>query len=235
MYKTLAVSALFLSSSSFASMLEEINCETHDPSLQPYKTKFTWSIERETLDMSMEEFIVKLAAAHPDVEPIHRRWILKLLDKKTGKYSKTQVVRSYHDKGGKNYKIEKVTVQPPWVVNFDGEVLIGTDNGEFGGELLRVDKANNMILLEEMNVEDVYKMPFGVVVTSGLAHLSSNSGKISLLTPDFKMETLFGLIGSPQSSWLLSNGDLLINSYPKGSQVLTQKGYLKRVKCATSQ
>ncbi|MBQ4836622.1 hypothetical protein [Pseudoalteromonas luteoviolacea] len=235
MYKTLAFSALFLSSGSFASMLEEINCETYDPSLQPYKTKFTWGIERETLDMPLEEFFAKLAVAYPDVEPAHRRWLFKLLDKKTGKYSKTQVVRSYQEQAGKSYKIEKVTVQPPWVVNVDGEILIGTNNGEFGGELLRVDKANNMTLLEQMNVEDVYKMPFGVVVTSGLAHLSSNTGKISLLTPDFKLETLFGLIGSPQSSWLLGNGDLLINSYPKGTQVLTKKGYLKRVKCATSQ
>ena len=74
-------------------------------------------------------------------------------------------------------------------------------------------------------------MPFGLVVTSGLAHMMSNEGEVNLITNQFKLTKLFSLIGMPKSSWKLDNGDLLINSYPSGSQVLTKLGYLKRVEC----
>jgi len=66
---------------------------------------------------------------------------------------------------------------------------------------------------------------------SGLAHMSSSEGEVNLITNQFKLTQLFSLIGVPKSSWKLNNGDLLIKSYPSGSQVLTKSGYLKRVEC----
>jgi hypothetical protein len=50
-----------------------------------------------------------------------------------------------------------------------------------------------------------------------LAHLRSNDGEINLVTKDFKLENLYNLVGMPSTSWILHNGDWLINSYPWGS------------------
>ncbi|MDX3775521.1 hypothetical protein QE250_15495, partial [Chromatiaceae bacterium AAb-1] len=130
--------------------------------------------------------------------------------------------------------IEHQTIQPHVIFKIGSNIIAGSSNGEFGGELVLIDGDGKVSHIQEMNVEDIYQMPFGIVVTSGLAHLSSNYGDIHLIDGDFKVEKLFGLVGMPRSSWLLDNGDLLINSYPSSSQVLTKAGYLKRVSCIAS-
>jgi hypothetical protein len=108
-------------------------------------------------------------------------------------------------------------VQPDLVVNFGTTLIAASNNGEFGGEVVVIDESNNVVLIKEMNVEDIHPMPFGLVVTSGLAHLRSNDGEINLVTKDFKLENLYNLVGMPSTSWILHNGDWLINSYPWGS------------------
>ncbi|WP_462152570.1 hypothetical protein [Pseudoalteromonas xiamenensis] len=212
-----------------ANWFEKIECGTYDKSIYPYKTNFKPSVTNEELDITIKEFIELRNKALADVKPEHRFEIIEVIERATGKYRKTYARKVYGEE--REFVIEQSTIQPPWIISLGNNILIGTDNGEFGGELLRIDRENKIERLEHMNVEDIYKMPFGVVVTSGLAHMHSNNGKISLITPDFKVETLYGLIGKPQSSWLLENGDLLINSYPRGSQVLTKSGQLKRVSC----
>jgi hypothetical protein len=112
--------------------------------------------------------------------------------------------------------------------------ITGSNNGEFGGELLLIDENDKITLIERMNVKDIFEMPFGLVVTSGLAHLSWNYGDIHFINSDFEIEKLYSLVGMPVSTWHLESGDLLINSYPSGSQVLTKNGYMKRVQCVAN-
>ena len=87
-----------------------------------------------------------------------------------------------------------------------------------------------------MNVEDIYEFKFGYAVTEGLSHMSSNNGMLYLVTFLNKkphLSKLFGLIGAPESSLKLANGDLLINSR-EGSQILKSDGSLVRVSCKSS-
>jgi hypothetical protein len=114
--------------------------------------------------------------------------------------------------------------------------LAGDSQGEFGGELVFVNNSGVVELIQDMNMEDIYKFDFGYVVTAGLSHMSSDSGVLYLITflnGKPQIIKLFGLIGSPKTSLKLSNGDLLINSR-NGSQVLKSDGSLIRVSCVSS-
>jgi len=217
---------LFLCSFSIsANIFESITCGKYDGSIYPNKTEFKGSVEREVTDVGINEFFDELGK----IEPSEPQWLFTLIDRETGKYKKSFPKR--HPNSDSGVAIEHQTIQPQLIYRVGENILAGNNNGEFGGSLVLIDKNNKVTLIEEMNVEDIYEMPFGLIITSGLAHMSWNYGDIHLINANFKLEKLYSLVGMPQSSWLLENGDLLINSYPTGSQVLTKSGYLKRVQC----
>lgn len=228
MIKLFGIVSLFLSCSVQADIFEKIDCGSFDASKYPNKHYFKESTTSSIVNSGAEDFFVDIkrsgqeTKSGPDV-------ILKLIDRNTGKYQKSFLRKSPHIKG--KFAVEHQTVQPGVLVHVGDKVLVGSNNGEFGGELILIDSNDKLVLLGEMNVEDIHEMPFGFVVTSGLAHMMSNEGEINLITSDFKLNKLFNLIGQPASSWKLNNGDLLINNYPAGAQVLTHSGYLKRVEC----
>lgn len=225
--KRIAIFALLLSFSATAKFSEELVCGTYDGSEPPYKKMFKGSLETEMTeaDADVRYFFDTLGETTFE----QRQWIFELVDKETAKYKKSYPRRSPN--ANNKVAIEHQTIQPHVVFKIGSNIIAGSNNGEFGGELVLIEENGNVSHIAEMNVEDIYQMPFGVVLTSGLAHMSSNFGDIHIIQDDFKLEKLYGLVGAPRSSWLLNNGDLLINSYPTGSQVLTKAGYLKRVKC----
>lgn len=60
---------------------------------------------------------------------------------------------------------------------FNGE-LLGSDYGEFGGELVFRARDGRITKLLETNVVALHEMPGGVVAITGLAHMSSNRGAV---------------------------------------------------------
>ncbi|MAO30176.1 MAG: hypothetical protein CL595_07920 [Alteromonas sp.] len=216
---------LLCSFSVSANLFEDMKCGAYDASKYPNKTEFKGSAEREVSDSGVKEFFDELG----ETDSSQRQWVFKLVDRATGKYKKSFPRRSPNSKN--EIAIEHQIIQPEIIITLGDKIITGSSNGEFGGELLLIDENDSVTLIKEMNVEDIYEMPFGLVVTSGLAHMSWNYGDIHLINSNFETEKLYSLVGKPKSSWLLDNGDLLINSYPKGSQVLTKSGYLKRVQC----
>jgi hypothetical protein len=216
---------LLCSFSVSANVFEEISCGAYDASKYPNKTEFKGSAEREVSEVGVKEFFDELGEA----DPYQRQWVFKLVDRATGKYKKSFPRKSPNSEN--DIAIEHQIIQPEIILNLGNKIITGSNNGEFGGELLLIDENDKVTLIKEMNVEDIYEMPFGLVVTSGLAHMSWNYGHIHLINSDFEIEKLYSLVGMPKSSWLLENGELLINSYPSGSQVLTKSGYMKRVQC----
>ncbi|MBA6288578.1 hypothetical protein [Colwellia sp. MB3u-4] len=217
---------LFLFSFSLsANIFENISCGEYDASIYPNKTEFKGSTEREITEVGVNEFFDELG----ETDSSQPQWLFKLVNRETGKYKKSFPRRPPNSESG--VVIEHQIIQPKLIINLGEKIIAGSNNGEFGGALVLIDENNKVTLIEEMNVEDIYEMPFGLVVTSGLAHMSGNHGDIHLVNANFKLEKLYSLVGMPKSSWLLENGDLLINSYPSGSQVLTKSGYMKRVQC----
>lgn len=225
--KRIAIFALLLSFSVTAKFSEDMVCGSFNGAEYPYKKIFKGSVETEITeaDADVRYFFDALGETTFD----QRQWLFELVDKETGKYKKSFPRRSpYMDNKA---TIEHQIIQPHVVFKIGSNIIAGSNNGEFGGELVLIEDNGNISHIAEMNVENIYQMPFGVVLTSGLAHMGSNFGNIHIIQDDFKLEKLYGLVGAPRSSWLLSNGDLLINSHSTGSQVLTKAGYLKRVKC----
>ena len=87
----------------------------------------------------------------------------------------------------------------PMELDAFGGRLSGTDEGEWGGELLFKSPAG-VVRLFRQNVRGIYRVPSGVVVFTGLAHLTENEGAIHEVkeTPNGLMtRRLFRLVGVP--------------------------------------
>jgi hypothetical protein len=117
---------------------------------------------------------------------------------------------------------------------FDGW-LLGGNRGEFGGELIYQAGYDGAVhkLLDE-NVEDLYKMPFGFVATTGLAHMGYDGGALYLITRTGKAlpkaSKISDLPAAPMTSWFLTSGDLLVNT-SAGSVVLTADRKIRSIRC----
>jgi hypothetical protein len=117
---------------------------------------------------------------------------------------------------------------------FDGW-LLGGNRGEFGGELMyQIGYEGAVHKLLDENVEDLYKLPFGFVVTTGLAHMGYDGGSLYLVTRTSKdlprASKLAELPAAPQTSWFLRSGDILINT-SAGSVILSKDRKLHPVRC----
>ena len=136
------------------------------------------------------------------------------------------------DENGRN--VEVIDETPVVAVQVGEGWLLGSDRGEWGGALIyRSPEGKDTTLIKD-NIEDVYKFPFGYVVTTGLSHMGLNDGSIYVVTNEngeFKAEKLHGLVSAPKTSWILDNGGLLINMWGGVSAIFSTDGSLRRVNC----
>ena len=63
--------------------------------------------------------------------------LFELVDRSTGKYKKS-FLRTTHD-SEKRLVLEHQTIQPKLSMNLGNKIITGSNNGEFGGELLLID------------------------------------------------------------------------------------------------
>lgn len=220
------------------SYYEEIHCPDFDEStaiqLEPEKSYFKDKVRtRATVEKVSDEQLIEF---HKQFE-VHERPIELSLNKELASQVGAKVVytmRYYREKyrSAKNH-ITTHDIVAPIAFETSHGYLAGDSRGEFGGELVFVDKSGGVEILKDMNVEDIYKFSFGYVITEGLSHMMSNNGSIYLVhfaQGQPEITKLHGLIGAPKSSLKLLSGDLLINT-AHGSQLLKRDGSLIRVKC----
>lgn len=102
-------------------------------------------------------------------------------------------------------------------VKVEGGYLVGSDNGEWGGEITFVDLNNDPFAILNENMEAIYKMTHGIIAVTGLAHMSMNSGFIQTLGRGadgrWAATKWRALPGAPKFSRLLKDGRLLISCY----------------------
>lgn len=121
------------------------------------------------------------------------------------------------------------------IMAFDGW-LLGGDQGEFGGGIVYERYDHPQLFLSNENVEDIFRMSFGYVVTTRYVHLMGDDsiGSLILVTQNGSApptaRKIYDLPAAASTSWLLESGDLLINT-GKGSVVLGQDRSLKPIKC----
>jgi len=95
---------------------------------------------------------------------------------------------------------------------FDGE-LLGSDRGEWGGELVFRDRIGAVHRLINRDVRGIVRMPFGIVVFTGLAHMGSSTGgiySVARRTDGAVAATLIhDLRGAPEAIRWTTRGDLV--------------------------
>ena len=225
MRKLLTFLFLFSSLTKASVLFPLIECGEYRPDPDTAKLSFEFSSQSE-LSTDYKAFFEQVKHI-PENEP---QWLYELLDAATYKYKKVFPNPSKKDAEGKTY-IETLIIQPSFAVRFNNVVVAGFNNGEFGAEIVKIEQNGKVSLIKSLNVEDVYRVNQGLLIVSGLAHMSFNEGMTYLLNDNMELQKYYGLVGAPTSSWKLSDGPILINSYKNGSQVLQSDGTLKRVTC----
>ncbi|MBL9188019.1 MAG: HEAT repeat domain-containing protein [Opitutaceae bacterium] len=105
--------------------------------------------------------------------------------------------------------------------------LLGTDGGEWGGELVFRDAAGATHTLLHANTQGIVRMPFGIVAVTGVAHLMINHG--FLYAVDFEpgrtptARRWKSLPGAPRRVGVLENGNLFV-ACVGGDIVVTPSG-----------
>lgn len=98
---------------------------------------------------------------------------------------------------------------------FDGW-LLGSSRGEFGGELVYRPDGGEDVLLEAVNIEDIYRMGDVFVATAGRGTIDSINGFGSVIIVGQSAGGITAssleLPGAPGSSWLVRPDALLINT-----------------------
>ena len=88
--------------------------------------------------------------------------------------------------------------------------LLGTNNGEWGGELLFATSAGDVDILVKDNVHGIVKNDTGIFAFTGLAHMSANSGHIYKISQadsgDIRASDLGELPGAPSNVHQLPDG-----------------------------
>lgn len=128
--------------------------------------------------------------------------------------------------------VDTVDEVPVVGIPVEGGWLLGSDRGEWGGNLVfKPSKGTTKKLIDD-NIEDIYVFPHGYIVTAGLTHMGMDQGSIYLVNKEnYEVTKLYALTSAPKTSWLLKDGNLLINMWSGGSTIYKKNGHLSRIKC----
>jgi hypothetical protein len=111
-----------------------------------------------------------------------------------------------------DHGVAKITRADFVLTAFDG-VLLGSDRGEWGGELVFRDRDGKFHQLINRDVHGIVRTPSGIVVFVGLAHLSSSTGGIYRVDLDddgtVAATLIHDLHGSPGAIQWTMRGDLV--------------------------
>jgi hypothetical protein len=115
--------------------------------------------------------------------------------------------------------------------------LLGSDRGEFGGELVLAnenDPKKQPKNLYYANIEDLFLMKYGVLATTGYFHLDQDVGSILLVTFSKsggpQVEEIFKLPAGVQTSWVTTDDKLLVNT-SKGTFAISSPTKIEQVRC----
>ena len=115
--------------------------------------------------------------------------------------------------------------------------LLGSDRGEFGGELVLARDENNPesqpeIILRD-NIADMFVMPYGIVVVAGLAHMGYDHGAVYLLKFSGSkpiVKKIYDLQSTVVSSWHTKDENILVNTR-LGSYLIESPTEMGQVNC----
>lgn len=131
---------------------------------------------------------------------------------------------------------EEVRQVPEKGLKVEGGWVVGSDRGEWGGELVFIDNSGQAEMILKANVEDIYRLGKRYIAITGLAHMFSNEGAIYELKvgADGRWYAEFwrSLPGAPSSSYFVETSELFIDTYSGGSILIAADGRMRMAECA---
>jgi HEAT repeat protein len=117
--------------------------------------------------------------------------------------------------------------------------LVGSDQGEWGGELVLKPETGPMKTVLDTNIASVHVLgDAGIVAVTGLAHLVSDAGRLYTITcasaATCRATEWKQLPGAPRSSWITETGELLVNT-TQGSVLVAPDGSMRMAPCTKRQ
>lgn len=119
--------------------------------------------------------------------------------------------------GEKGLVLHNVTGHPVAGLRLDGGVLVGTNRGEWEGELVFLSSAagRQLVIEKNVNVVGLHRVGSHVVAVTGLAHLSVSEGALYRVDPgpDGRLRATEWRVlpGAPEKSAVLRNGRLFVS------------------------
>lgn len=123
---------------------------------------------------------------------------------------------------------------PSTALRVPGGWLLGSDRGEWGGELVFFGEPGQQHELLQDNVEDIFRFGDSYVAVVGIAHLGGNRGaliSVEQTAAGWKASTWRILPGAPMRSYLTTNGELLVATYSGGTIVVSADGKMRMAEC----
>ena len=131
--------------------------------------------------------------------------------------------------------VEHIEQVPDVALKVDSGWLAGSSRGEFGGELMHIASGGQASKVLDANIVGIHLLGGTIVVTTGLAHLSFNHGRVYRLESEsdgtWKASVWVVLPGASRSSWIVETGELLINTHGGGSILLSEEGGMRMAPC----
>ncbi|WP_202845221.1 hypothetical protein [Luteimonas saliphila] len=117
--------------------------------------------------------------------------------------------------------------------------LLGSDRGEFGGELALASEnypAEQPKILYHANIEDLFLMNYGVLATTGYFHLSYDFGSVLLVTFSSdgapEVNEIFKLPAGVRTSWVTTDDKVLVTT-SQGTFAISSPTRIEKVRCKT--
>lgn len=129
----------------------------------------------------------------------------------------------------------RVMKVPGVALRLDDGWLVGTSEGEWGGELVFIEDGDRTKVIATQNVRGIHRLGSRVVVLSGLAHLSSNRGVAFELVrqdKDWQLQTWRGLPAAPIKNSMTASGDLLVQTAGGGTLLIAPNGAMRMAPCS---
>lgn len=135
--------------------------------------------------------------------------------------------------------VEKIRQVPEVALKVSDGWLVGSDRGEWGGELVHLPTRGAHDVVCEANVRDIFRLGDRLVAVTGTAHMLFNSGTLLRVERNDSGRYIATpwkrLPAAPATSWLIGRDRLLINTLGGGSVIVDASGELRMAACTSVQ
>jgi HEAT repeat protein len=130
--------------------------------------------------------------------------------------------------------VQKVRQVPNVALKVPDGWLVGTDRGEWGGELVHIPARGDINVLAARNIADIFYIRDRIVALAGMAHMVINEGFLLRVekndTGRYTARVWKRLPAAPGTSWLIEGQRLLVNT-DGGSVVVDREGNMRMAEC----